>query len=257
MAPDNLPNYDELSTGWSSDPALLPKLALSDIEKYLIHSSHRTSDSMKMECYRQYIRGLIFYKEKYVHKVMINTLSESSSHCYVKSKCHPSMKQGFHTQWVLMTKGTHLLIMKANCTCPAGLGEGCTHIAGLLFALAGHAADSDDTACTSKPCGWNKPRKRKNGAKTIENITFKKIGINDAEQKCNQFKIHVDDFNRQHILENAGEQFEFKSSDSGAQKQLDRIMAPKVSWIKVGVPVILLRNISTTLVNGLREKSLP
>ncbi|WAR24510.1 PIF1-like protein, partial [Mya arenaria] len=56
----------------------------------------------------------------------------------------------------------------------------------------------------------------------------------------------VDDFNRQHILENAGEQFEFKSSDSGAQKQLDRIMAPKVSWIKVGVPVILLRNISTT-----------
>ncbi|WAR24509.1 hypothetical protein MAR_038178, partial [Mya arenaria] len=117
---DNLPNYDELSTGWSSDPALLPKLALSDIEKYLIHSSHRTSDSMKMECYRQYIRGLIFYKEKYVHKVMINTLSESSSHCYVKSKCHPSMKQGFHTQWVLMTKGTHLLIMKANCTCPAG-----------------------------------------------------------------------------------------------------------------------------------------
>ncbi|WAR12336.1 hypothetical protein MAR_026516, partial [Mya arenaria] len=118
---DNLPNYNELSTGWSSDPALLPKLALSDIEKYLIHSSHRTSDSMKMECYRH-------------------------SHCYVRSKCHPSMKQ------------------------------------------EGHAADSDDTACTSKPCEWNKPSKRKNDAKTVENITFKKIKINDAEPKCNPIK---------------------------------------------------------------------
>ncbi|WAR17917.1 hypothetical protein MAR_032511 [Mya arenaria] len=134
---DNLPIYDELSTGWSSDPALLPELALSDIEKYLIHSSHRTSDSMKMECYRQYIRGLNFYKENYAHKVMINTLSESS-------------------KW--------------------------------------HAADFDDTACTSKPWKWNKPSKRKNDAKTVENITFKKIKINDAEPKyepnnntCKQF----------------------------------------------------------------------
>ncbi|WAR24608.1 PIF1-like protein, partial [Mya arenaria] len=56
----------------------------------------------------------------------------------------------------------------------------------------------------------------------------------------------VDDFNRQHILENAGELFEFKSSDSGAQKQLDRLLAPKVSWIKVGVPYIVFLYSSST-----------
>lgn len=55
------------------------------------------------------------------------------------------------------------------------LGEACNHIAALLFALEDYVKNhstttSDDIACTSKPCEWNKPRKRKLSPKRIEEI---------------------------------------------------------------------------------------
>jgi hypothetical protein len=82
----NILIFEDLKCGWSSDSALFPKVTIVDIENYLINSSHRSSDALKMECYRQYIRGLNFYKEKYIHKVMINNISETCRHCYIKSK---------------------------------------------------------------------------------------------------------------------------------------------------------------------------
>ncbi|CAG2236083.1 unnamed protein product [Mytilus edulis] len=36
------------------------------------------------------------------------------------------------------------------------LGEGCTHIAGLLFKIEACIQEKENTACTSKPCNWNK-----------------------------------------------------------------------------------------------------
>lgn len=60
---DRIPLYDDLNTGWATDNSTLPKLSVSDIEKYLIYSSHSSTDNGKMECYRQYIRGLNFTKK--------------------------------------------------------------------------------------------------------------------------------------------------------------------------------------------------
>lgn len=63
----------------------------------------------------------------------------------------------------------------------------------------------------------------------------------------------VDDINRQGILEWPGELYEFKSIDEGTQSFLtNRVTAPKILWLKKGAPVILLRNISDQLVNGLQ-----
>lgn len=53
-------------------------------------------------------------------------------------------------------------------------GEGCIHIAGLLFAL--EAIDElEDMPCTSKPCQWNQPSKRKKDSRPITDISFKRI----------------------------------------------------------------------------------
>ena len=49
-----------------------------------------------------------------------------------------------------------------------------------------------------------------------------------------------------------GQPFIYKSRDEGDPKYLKKITAPKTLILKVGCPVILLRNISPTLVNGLR-----
>uniref|UniRef100_A0A8W8KYV8 SWIM-type domain-containing protein n=1 Tax=Magallana gigas TaxID=29159 RepID=A0A8W8KYV8_MAGGI len=113
-----------------------------------------------MQCYRQYIRGLNFYKEGYIHKIMINEISDTCQMCYIRSKCYPSMHKGVYEQWLLVSKEEPFQVVKANCTCPAGCGEGCTHIAGLLFALEGRPSidELEDMPCTSKPCQWNQPK---------------------------------------------------------------------------------------------------
>lgn len=50
-------------------------------------------------------------------------------------------------------------------------GEGCTHIAGLLFALEGRPFidELEDMPCTSKPCQWNPD------SRPITNISFKRL----------------------------------------------------------------------------------
>ena len=55
------------------------------------------------------------------------------------------------------------------------LGDACNHITALLFALEDYVKSHNNTtseniACTSKPCEWNKPRKRKLSPKRIDEI---------------------------------------------------------------------------------------
>lgn len=62
----------------------------------------------------------------------------------------------------------------------------------------------------------------------------------------------VNNYNRQAILKFRGDLFEFQSEDTGQYKYLESIVAPKILWAKIGCPVILLRNLSDKLVNGLK-----
>ncbi len=48
-------------------------------------------------------------------------------------------------------------IICAHCTCKAGLGEACSHISALLFALEAHTKLVQDSACTSRSCQWLPP----------------------------------------------------------------------------------------------------
>lgn len=117
---DKVPIISELQSGWTGNSCHFPKVTINDIEQYLLHSSHRTEDAGKMQCYRQYIRGLNFYKEGYIHKIMINEINSISKLCYIRSKCYPSMQKGVYDQWMLVTKEGPFQVLKANCTCPAG-----------------------------------------------------------------------------------------------------------------------------------------
>ncbi|XP_069109443.1 LOW QUALITY PROTEIN: uncharacterized protein [Argopecten irradians] len=62
----------------------------------------------------------------------------------------------------------------------------------------------------------------------------------------------VDNYNRKCVVEARGVVGEYLAEDTGENRHLSRLMAPKILWLKVGSPVILLRNISKILFNGLR-----
>jgi hypothetical protein len=75
----NFPNIESLKFGWSSETGRFPKLKQKGVENCLIHSSHRTEDQENMQCYRQFIRGYNFFKEGYIHKVMVNEINERTA----------------------------------------------------------------------------------------------------------------------------------------------------------------------------------
>ena len=61
----------------------------------------------------------------------------------------------------------------------------------------------------------------------------------------------VNDYNRKCLIDFPGTIYEFQSSDTGRIKDLAKLTAPRLLWLKNGCPVILLRNLTNTLVNGL------
>ena len=46
------------------------------------------------------------------------------------------------------------VIVCAHCTCMAGLGEVCSHIAAVLFLMEANTKMKVKTSCTSPPCYW-------------------------------------------------------------------------------------------------------
>ena len=65
-------------------------------------------------------------------------------------------------------------ILTGNCTCVAGLGSTCSHVAALLYKLAEGVERglNEPLACTSKICEWNKSRKLV-VARPVQDICFK------------------------------------------------------------------------------------
>ena len=117
----NTPSSEELTARWTSNLNNMQKIMHTDVENYLINSRHRTVDRKKMSCYRQFIRGYNFYKEGYVHSIMMDILNISTENplCYGRSKCFASTKKEVYTQWILLTKTVPVTIVKASCTFPA------------------------------------------------------------------------------------------------------------------------------------------
>ena len=62
----------------------------------------------------------------------------------------------------------------------------------------------------------------------------------------------TDIYNRDAILKLPGDLYSFDSTDTGEETHLQELTAPQTLWVKKGAKVMLLRNLSDTLVNGLR-----
>ena len=75
---------------------------------------------------------------------------------------------------------------------------------------------------------------------------------NNMAIKLYTTNILVDMFNRDQLLENPGEVYVFDSVDIGDVKYLEELTVQPTIWLKVGAPVMPLRNLTNSLVNGLR-----
>ncbi|XP_046544227.1 uncharacterized protein LOC124254350 [Haliotis rubra] len=135
---------------WSDDVTQWPDLQYGDLYTYLIETPGpytRTS----LRSFRS-LEAYIFFESGWVQTTFIRH-NAAKTNCILKAKVHrsQSVNEKPHEAWVgLDVCGK---VECAHCTCMAGLGEVCSHVAGILFKIeACVRLEFNKVACTSMPC---------------------------------------------------------------------------------------------------------
>eukprot|EP00117_Sycon_ciliatum_P037992 scpid40803/ scgid28309/ Inhibitor of growth protein 1 len=148
---------------------LLPLVEYPDLYNYLITApSPVTKEELK--AYKS-LDGHKFLVAGWLGDVSAYEATSDHEKRVVKAKVRHSQSVSSDplTPWIAAEhNGT---IICAHCTCKAGLGEACAHIAALLFALESHTKFVSDNACTSKGCVWLPP--------SIKSVDYKRIAYMD------------------------------------------------------------------------------
>ncbi|KAK3884699.1 hypothetical protein Pcinc_011019 [Petrolisthes cinctipes] len=154
--PYNIPRHawKDITTLLGGD---LPDLRHSDIYQYLINFksayNHKELRAYRsLEAYKYFIAG-------WVSELLIADIKQGngSTLCIVTAKVRhsQSLNEEALRPWFAMEKEGP--IIAAHCSCVAGLGEACSHVAATMFAVESGANWTKKESCTSQPCGWVLP----------------------------------------------------------------------------------------------------
>ncbi|XP_045213619.2 uncharacterized protein LOC123564267 [Mercenaria mercenaria] len=163
---------------WSTDVSLLPPVTYIDIVNYLLWTpSVYTKDELKsykgLEAYNQFVNGWVRDRSSVV----------CNGYTVVTAKV-------LHSQWlrpwIIGDKSGQVL--GAHCTCMAGLGEACTHIAALLFAIDATVRIRDSKTVTDEKAYWLLP----SAMKAVEYKKVQEIDFTSAETAKRKFNATLD-----------------------------------------------------------------
>ena len=147
----------------------LPAITFKSIWTYMVSCM----DAVKqLSTAKPMVKGFNFYKSG--HVASIKSYNKDSK-TFIKSLVLPSMKKTTaYSCFIILTRQG--FVYKASCGCPAGIDGRCNHVAATLFALESFCKgrSTQEVACTSKPCTWNVPRKRKLELTPVSKMKFRK-----------------------------------------------------------------------------------
>ena len=165
--------YLEKSSGdghTSIDWQLWPEVEYPDIYNFLIATpSLYTGDSLKayksLDAYNYYASG-------WVDNVKVFTIPSCPGTYLITARVKHSQKLSATPvkPWVAVEQQG--MVVCAHCTCMAGLGEACSHIAALLFTVEANTQVKKRTAYTSLPCSWLPPTFRSVPYAQLADIDF-------------------------------------------------------------------------------------
>ena len=154
-------------SGWSDIEATsqVPPLSLKHIHEYFIKRRLRKE---QVTATKPFEKGYRIFAARKVHSVAIHHVSQTSLYCIIRAAVIPTEKvrQKAYTTAVALNKQS-ATVLYGQCTCIAGKGASCNHIAALLFALDEYnreiasQGNGKDPSCTSLPSAWSVPPKAK------------------------------------------------------------------------------------------------
>lgn len=174
--------------GWTKDLRQIPDLRLQDVLKYLlaVHDISCGNDQGDFEPYNESslksykaLRSHDLWESGHLSGFCFNPLHDHADYCAIKGLANPSGDTSGTQYDVVVILKENGKPVGASCSCVAGQGEACTHIAGLLFGLEdfvsrGYKSLKDEEATTDKLCKWIVPKGPKVEPKPLKDVKVKK-----------------------------------------------------------------------------------
>ncbi|XP_019621912.1 PREDICTED: uncharacterized protein LOC109468107 [Branchiostoma belcheri] len=171
--PDPLKFDDEAWTPEREGMEGWPNVMYHDICDYLMKDHPGKDQDLNNRLLNAYKEGKAFtyYSSGWLQEVFT---CKRDGYIYLQAKCRPSARISDtpHKAWVCChPTGT---INRAYCSCTAGMGQTCNHIAALLFKVeAAVRTNLVNPACTSTACQWNTAPGKTIQPRRVKDMTFK------------------------------------------------------------------------------------
>ena len=166
QAIDNKDPYE--MDGWSAEMATWPEVSYPDIVNYLVYTqSMYTLAELKayksLEAYNYFVSGWVLD----IGHVEVNNRSVLIG----KVKHSQRMNDASLRPWIIAEKDG--CIVSGHCTCMAGIGEVCSHVGALLFAVEAAVKIRNTKTVTEEKAYWLLPSAvPKIAYKTVQDIDF-------------------------------------------------------------------------------------
>ena len=150
--PDVLDTAIRDTTGWVNLERAkdVPKLSINNIHHYFITRKIRKD---QVTASKPFERGYRIYDAKKVRAISIHSTTDDSLFSVVRASVIPSQRTDRIYETFIVVYKTTGNIYYATCSCTAGEGGSCNHVAALCFAIDDYNRSLPSPSCTSLPNG--------------------------------------------------------------------------------------------------------